>query len=52
MKKRTNAIEVTDLRKSYGEHEVLKGINLEVERGSLLALLGPNFREFLFYALR
>jgi hypothetical protein len=22
MKKRTNAIEVTDLRKSYGEHEV------------------------------
>jgi ABC-2 type transport system ATP-binding protein len=42
MKKRTNAIEVTDLRKSYGELEVLKGINLEVERGSLLALLGPN----------
>lgn len=42
MKKRMNAIEVTDLRKSYGELEVLKGINLEVKRGSLLALLGPN----------
>lgn len=37
-----NAIEVTDLRKSYGKVEVLKGINLQVERGSLLALLGPN----------
>lgn len=37
-----NAIEVTNLRKSYGKVEVLKGINLEVERGSLLALLGPN----------
>lgn len=37
-----NAIEVTNLRKSYGKVEVLKGINLQVERGSLLALLGPN----------
>jgi ABC-2 type transport system ATP-binding protein len=42
MKKRMNAIEVTNLRKSYGELEVLKGITLEVKRGSLLALLGPN----------
>lgn len=37
-----NAIEVTDLRKSYGKVEVLKGINLQVKQGSLLALLGPN----------
>ena len=36
------AIEVIDLRKSYGQVEVLKGINLQVKRGSLLALLGPN----------
>lgn len=36
------AIEVKDLRKSYGKHEVLKGINLTVKRGSMLALLGPN----------
>ncbi|MGB3635566.1 MAG: ATP-binding cassette domain-containing protein [Rubrobacteraceae bacterium] len=40
--KRMNAIEVTDLRKSYGKVEVLKGINLEVKQGSVLALLGPN----------
>ena len=36
------AIEVKDLRKSYGKVEVLKGISLSVERGRLLALLGPN----------
>jgi len=37
-----NAIEVTNLHKSYGKVEVLKGINLQVKRGSLFALLGPN----------
>ena len=37
-----NAIEVTELYKSYGQVEVLQGINLQVKRGSLLALLGPN----------
>lgn len=37
-----NAIEVTDLRKSYGKVDVLKGINLQVKQGSLFALLGPN----------
>lgn len=36
------AIEVNELRKSYGENEVLKGINLKVERGKVFALLGPN----------
>lgn len=36
------AIEVHNLRKSYGKTEVLKGISLQVERGKLLALLGPN----------
>lgn len=37
-----SAIEVKDLRKSYGKVEVLRGVNLQVERGKLLALLGPN----------
>lgn len=36
------AIEVHDLRKKFGKVEVLKGVNLQVERGKLLALLGPN----------
>ncbi|KAB2346145.1 ATP-binding cassette domain-containing protein [Actinomadura rudentiformis] len=39
---RSHAIEISDLRKSYGEREVLKGVNLTVERGDMLALLGPN----------
>jgi ABC-2 type transport system ATP-binding protein len=37
-----NAIEVTNLYKSYGKLGVLKGINLQVKQGSLFALLGPN----------
>lgn len=37
-----NAIEVTNLHKTYGKVEVLKDVNLQVEPGSLLALLGPN----------
>jgi ABC-2 type transport system ATP-binding protein len=35
-------IEVRDLTKSYGKNQVLKGIDLQVERGSMVALLGPN----------
>ncbi|MBP1989751.1 ATP-binding cassette domain-containing protein [Paenibacillus eucommiae] len=36
------AIEVNDLRKSFNEIEVVKGIHLCVKKGELLALLGPN----------
>ena len=36
------AIAVTDLRKSYGEHVVLDGIDLTVQQGTVFALLGPN----------
>lgn len=34
-------IQIVDLRKSFGSHEVLKGISLEV-RGEIYGLLGPN----------
>lgn len=37
-----NIIEVKDLKKSYGALAVLKGINLAVKRGEILALLGVN----------
>ena len=37
-----NAIEVRDLRKSYGAVEALRGIDFEVERGEVFGLLGPN----------
>src|SRR5215216_6374011 len=35
-------IEARNLTKSYAKTEVLKGIDLQVERGTMLALLGPN----------
>jgi ABC-2 type transport system ATP-binding protein len=35
-------ITVTGLRKAYGDHTVLDGINLHVPAGSIFALLGPN----------
>jgi ABC-2 type transport system ATP-binding protein len=36
------AIQVSGLRKSYGEQVVLDGIDLEVPAGTVFALLGPN----------
>lgn len=36
------AISVRGLTKAYGTFEALRGIDLEVQRGEVLALLGPN----------
>jgi ABC-2 type transport system ATP-binding protein len=36
------AIEVRDLRKSYGPLEAVRGIDLAVQPGEVFALLGPN----------
>jgi ABC-2 type transport system ATP-binding protein len=36
------AVEVRDLRKSYGPLEAVKGISFHVERGEVYGLLGPN----------
>jgi ABC-2 type transport system ATP-binding protein len=38
----TPAIEVRDLRKSYGTNEAVRGISFRVEVGEVLAILGPN----------
>jgi ABC-2 type transport system ATP-binding protein len=38
----STAIEVSGLRKSFGGHVVLGGIDLSVPEGSVFALLGPN----------
>ncbi|MEV4621516.1 ATP-binding cassette domain-containing protein [Asanoa sp. NPDC049573] len=36
------AIEVSGLRKAYGKHTVLDGIDLRVAEGTVFSLLGPN----------
>jgi ABC-2 type transport system ATP-binding protein len=36
------AIDVRDLRKSYGDVEAVRGIGFEVARGEVFCLLGPN----------
>jgi len=40
--KEDHAIRIRDLEKSFGELHVLRGVDLDVERGSILALLGSN----------
>jgi ABC-2 type transport system ATP-binding protein len=37
-----SAISVTGLRKAYGRHTVLDGIDLDVAEGTIFGLLGPN----------
>jgi len=37
-----DAIEVRGLRKTYREHDAVRGIDLTVTRGEVFALLGPN----------
>jgi ABC-2 type transport system ATP-binding protein len=37
-----SAIVVSDLRKTYGQREVLHGLSFTVETGEVFALLGPN----------
>jgi ABC-2 type transport system ATP-binding protein len=36
------AIRITGLEKSFGDLNVLRGVDLDIERGSVLALLGSN----------
>ena len=36
------AVEVRELRKSYGEVEAVRGVSFEVARGEVFCLLGPN----------
>jgi ABC-2 type transport system ATP-binding protein len=42
MSRDSNAIRVVNLRKSFGDNQVLKDVSFSVPRGTMLALLGPN----------
>jgi ABC-2 type transport system ATP-binding protein len=42
MNMQNNSIQVRGLQKSYKQLQVLKGVDFEVERGSIFALLGSN----------
>lgn len=35
-------LKVTDLQKNYGDNEVLKGIDLEIKKGEVVAIIGPS----------
>jgi len=36
------SISVIDLRKSFGTHEVLKGVSFDVERGTVISMIGAS----------
>jgi ABC-2 type transport system ATP-binding protein len=36
------AVAVQDLRKSYGDHDALRGVDFTIEAGEVFGLLGPN----------
>lgn len=35
-------IEVKDLYKAFGKHEVLKGLNIRISKGEVIAIIGPS----------
>ncbi len=35
-------IEITEVRKSFGANEVLKGINIDVDPGEVIAIIGKS----------
>lgn len=37
-----NVIEISQLKKHFGDYQALNSISLNVRKGQILALLGPN----------
>jgi ABC-2 type transport system ATP-binding protein len=42
MAKTTDILVVSDLRKTYGDKDVVKGISFSVKKGEIFGILGPN----------
>lgn len=38
----TNIIRIEDLHKSFGEHDVLRGVNAQVKIGEVVCIIGPS----------
>ncbi|MFT4090478.1 MAG: sn-glycerol-3-phosphate ABC transporter ATP-binding protein UgpC [Asticcacaulis sp.] len=38
----TNSVKLTDVKKSFNGHEVIKGVSLEVKKGELVVFVGPS----------
>src|SRR5215470_1443806 len=38
----SSAVVLRDLRREYGDREVVKGVSLEIPEGEIFGLLGPN----------
>ena len=36
------ALKVDNLRKSFGNHEVIKGVSMEAQKGEVIAILGAS----------
>ena len=35
-------LQVRELKKSFGSNKVLKGINIDISRGEVIAIIGPS----------
>ena len=35
-------VEIKDLRKNFGDLEVLKGVNMQVKKGEVVVIIGPS----------
>lgn len=38
----THLLETKNLSVSFGEHQVIKDVNLTVQKGKLISIIGPN----------
>ena len=41
-------LECSELTKKYGSHRAVDNLNLQIERGRVYALLGPNGSEYVY----